>query len=136
MEPLVQPVLIGALVVVEVAVFHLRVALAARGRRSGATALGALNAVISVAALGQVLTNLDRPLNVLGYAVGVAVGVYLGCVADDRLRRRPVDRRSRDAVCCAVDQGGAGGQRVHAGRGRRDRRGGAQATSGAGGGRR
>jgi uncharacterized protein YebE (UPF0316 family) len=109
MEALVQPVLIGALVIVEVAVFHVRVALAARGRRSGATALGAVNAVISVAALGQVLTNLNRPLNVLGYAVGVAVGVYLGCVADDRLRRRPVDGRPRDAVCCAVDQGGDGG---------------------------
>ena len=35
MADLVQPVLIGVLVIVEVAVFHLRVALAARGRRTG-----------------------------------------------------------------------------------------------------
>lgn len=136
MTDLVQPVLIGLLVIVEVAVFHLRVALAARGHRSGATALGAVNAVISVAALGQVLTNLDRPLNVVGYAVGVSVGVYLGCVADDRLRRPKVDRRARDTVGCGldhgVDQGGVGGQPVQARRGRRARRGGTQAASGAG----
>jgi Domain of unknown function (DUF5698) len=131
MAHLVQPVLIGLLVIVEVAVFHLRVALAARGHRSGATALGAVNAVISVAALGQVLTNLDRPLNVVGYAVGVSVGVYLGCVADDRLRRPRVDRPARDTVH-GVDQGGVGGQPVQAQRGRRARRGGAQAASGAG----
>lgn len=88
MPELVQPVVIALLVIVEVGVFHVRVALAARGRRTGATLLGAVNAVISVAALGQVLTNLERPLNVLGYAVGVSIGVYLGCVADDRLRHR------------------------------------------------
>jgi uncharacterized protein YebE (UPF0316 family) len=114
MTHLVQPVLIGLLVIVEVAVFHLRVALAARGRRSGATALGAVNAVISVAALGQVLTNLDRPLNLVGYAVGVAVGVYLGCVADDRLRRGRVALVRRcdgdDGAC--VRQPGACGRAV------------------------
>jgi Domain of unknown function (DUF5698) len=140
MAHLVQPVLIALLVIVEVGVFHLRVALAGRGRRSGATALGAVNAVISVAALGQVLTNLDRPLNVVGYAVGVSIGVYLGCVADDRLRRGGFDRRARAAIGSPVDhgvdpqvdQGGAGGQPVQARRGRRSRRGGAQAPSGAG----
>ena len=132
MAHLVQPVLIALLVIVEVGVFHLRVALAGRGRRSGATALGAVNAVISVAALGQVLTNLDRPLNVVGYAVGVSIGVYLGCVADDRLRRGRVDRRPRDTIGSPVDQGGVGGQPVQARRGRRSRRGRAQAVSGAG----
>jgi uncharacterized protein YebE (UPF0316 family) len=139
MTHLVQPVLIALLVIVEVGVFHLRVALAGRGRRSGATALGAVNAVISVAALGQVLTNLDRPLNVVGYAVGVSIGVYLGCVADDRLRRGRVDRRPRDTIGSPVDhsvdhrvdQGGVGGRPVQARRGRRSRRG-AQAASGAG----
>jgi len=138
MAHLVQPVLIALLVIVEVGVFHLRVALAGRGRRSGATALGAVNAVISVAALGQVLTNLDRPLNVVGYAIGVSIGVYLGCVADDRLRR--VDRRARDTVGCGVDQGvdhgvdqgGVGGRPVQARRRRRARRGRAQAAAGAG----
>lgn len=89
----VQPLIIAMLVVVEVGVFHLRVALAAKGRKRVAAALGAVNAVISVVALAQVLTNLDRPGNVAGYAVGVAIGVYLGCVADERFAGDPVEYR-------------------------------------------
>ena len=89
----VQPVLIALMVVLEVAVWQVRVALATRGRKRIAAALGAVNAVISVVALGQVVTNLDRPANVVGYAVGVAVGVYLGVVADGRFAGDPVEYR-------------------------------------------
>jgi hypothetical protein len=135
----VQPVVIGALVIVEVGVFHLRVALAARSRRTAAMLLGAVNAVISVAALGQVLTNLDRPANVIGYAAGVSIGVYLGCVADDRLRARAAGRASGSLTqmrrtrlaAPVVDQGGVGGS-FQAGRRRRACRGGASASPGAG----
>ncbi len=88
-----QPLLIAALVLLEVAVWQLRVALATRGRKRVAAALGAVNAVLSVVALAQVVTNLDRPANVAGYAVGVAAGVYLGVVADGRLAGDPVEHR-------------------------------------------
>jgi uncharacterized protein YebE (UPF0316 family) len=86
---LLQPLVIAFLMIVEVAVFQLRVALAAKGRKRIAAGLGAINALISVAALGQVLTNLDRPVNIAGYAVGVAVGVYLGATLDERIGARP-----------------------------------------------
>ena len=88
-----QPVLIAVLVVLEVAVWQVRVARATRGRKREAAALGAVNAVMSVVALGQVVTNLDRPANVAGYAIGVALGVYLGVVVDEGLRRsrRPAE---------------------------------------------
>ena len=89
----VQPVVIALMVVLEVAVWQVRVALSTRGRKRIAAALGAVNAVISVVALGQVVTNLDRPANVVGYAVGVAVGVYLGVVADGRFAGDPVEYR-------------------------------------------
>src|SRR5215212_1454588 len=82
----VQPVLIAGMVVLEVAVWQVRVALATRGRKR-------VNAVLSVVALGQVVTNLDRPANVAGYAVGVALGVYLGVVADGRFAGDPVEHR-------------------------------------------
>ena len=82
-----QPVLIAVLVVLEVAVWQVRVALATRGRKREAAPLGAVNAVLSVVALGQVVTNLDRPANVAGYAIGVALGVYLGVVVDEGLKR-------------------------------------------------
>jgi uncharacterized protein YebE (UPF0316 family) len=90
---LVQPVLIAVLVVLEVAVWQVRVALATRGRKRSAAVLGAVNAVMSVVALGQVVTHLDRPANIAGYAVGVAVGVYLGVVADGRFAGDPVEYR-------------------------------------------
>jgi hypothetical protein len=48
--------------------------------------------VISAVALGQVVTHLDRPAKVVGYAVGVAFRVYLG-VADGRFGGDPVDYR-------------------------------------------
>jgi uncharacterized protein YebE (UPF0316 family) len=89
----VQPVLIAVLVVLEVAVWQVRVALAKRGRKRIAALLGAINAVISVVALGQVVTHLDRPENVAGYALGVAIGVYVGVAADGRFAGDPVEYR-------------------------------------------
>jgi uncharacterized protein YebE (UPF0316 family) len=88
-----QPVIIAVLVVLEVAVWQVRVALATRGRKRSAAVLGAVNAVLSVVALGQVVTHLDRPANIAGYAVGVAVGVYVGVVADGRFAGDPVEYR-------------------------------------------
>ena len=92
-SPLLQPLVIATLVVTEVAVWQLRVALATRGRRNSAATLGAVNAVLSVVALAQVVTHLERPANVAGYAVGVAAGVYLGIVADEGLAREPLQYR-------------------------------------------
>jgi uncharacterized protein YebE (UPF0316 family) len=99
-----QPVLIAALVVLEVAVWQVRVALATRGRKRIAAPLGAVNAVISVVALGQVVTHLDRPENVAGYALGVAIGVYVGVAADGRLAGDPVEYR---VVLCGDGAGPA-----------------------------
>lgn len=88
-----QPLLIAVLVVLEVAVWQVRVALSTRGRKRIAAALGAVNAVLSVVAISQVVTNLDRPANIAGYAMGVAVGVYLGVVVDGRFAGDPVEYR-------------------------------------------
>ncbi|MGD9987608.1 DUF5698 domain-containing protein [Pseudonocardia sp.] len=88
-----QPAAIAALVVLEVGVWQVRMAVAARGRRRVAAVLGALGAVIQVVALGQVVTDLDNPANVVGYAVGVAAGVYLGVGIGGRLAADPVEHR-------------------------------------------
>ena len=55
---LVQPALILVLVILEVAVWQVRVALATRGRKQSAAVLGAVNAVISVVALGLSLIHI------------------------------------------------------------------------------
>ncbi len=88
-----QPATIAVLVVLEVAVWQVRVALATRGRKRSAAVLGAVNAVLSVAAIGQVVTNLDRPANIAGYAFGVAVGVSVGGIVDARFAGDPVAYR-------------------------------------------
>ena len=108
---LIQPLVISALVVTEVAVWQLRVALATRGQKRSAAALGAVNAILSVVALAQVVTHLERPANVAGYAVGVAVGVYLGIVVDERLNRGPL----RDRVPLDGDGDSLAGQLRHDG---------------------
>lgn len=92
-NPVIQPLFIAVLVVLEVAVWQVRVALSTRGRKRVAAALGAVNAVLSVVAISQVVTNLDRPANVAGYAIGVAVGVHLGVVVDGRFAGDPVEYR-------------------------------------------
>ena len=102
----VQPIVIAVLVVLEVAVWQVRVALATRGQKRSAAMLGAVNAVLTVGAIGQVVTNLDRPANIAGYAIGVAVGVYLGVVADARFAGDPVEYRlvlPGEATDSAVD---------------------------------
>lgn len=93
MVTVLQPLFIALLVIVEVCVWQVRMAMAARGRKRIAALLGALNAVIQAVALGQVVTGLDRPANVAGYAVGVAAGVYLGIAVGGRLAADPVEHR-------------------------------------------
>lgn len=108
---LFQPVLIAVLVVLEVAVWQVRVALSTRGRKRIAAALGAVNAVLSVVAISQVVTNLDRPANVAGYAIGVAIGVYLGVAVDGRFAGDPVEHRivlPGEGAVLAAELGGRG----------------------------
>lgn len=93
MVALLEALLVLALVVTEVAVWQLRVAVATRGHKACAAALGAVNAVLSVVALALVVNQLDRPWNAAGYAAGVAAGVYLGVLLDQRLAREPLEYR-------------------------------------------
>ncbi|MGE3285766.1 MAG: DUF5698 domain-containing protein [Pseudonocardia sp.] len=85
MIDIVRPVLITALVLTEVGLWQWRVLIANRGNRGGAVALGALGAVLQITAISQVVMNVDDPLSIAAYAVGVGAGVLLGLVAGDRL---------------------------------------------------
>ena len=105
-DAVIQPVVIGVLVILEVAVWQVRVALSTRGRKRIAAGLGAVNAVLSVVAISQVVTNLDRPANIAGYAAGVAIGVYLGVVVDGRFAGDPVEYR----IVLAGDGSGLAGE--------------------------
>ncbi len=63
----------------------LRVLVVMRGRKGVAWALGFFQALIFVVAIGSVLSDLDNPLNVLGYAAGFATGNVLGMLIEERL---------------------------------------------------
>ena len=79
------PFVIAGLVVADQAVWTIRNRLVNRGRRRAGSALGVLNAIIAVSAVAQVVTNLDQPWNIVGYAAGVGVGTYLGSAVEERV---------------------------------------------------
>jgi uncharacterized protein YebE (UPF0316 family) len=80
-----RPLMIIALVVTEVGLWQWRMVIAARGSRSSAMVLGTLGALLQITAISQVITNLDDPLSIGAYALGVGIGVFLGLIAGDRL---------------------------------------------------
>jgi len=63
----------------------LRVLVVMRGRKGTAWALGFFQALIFVVAIGSVLSDLDNPLNVLGYAAGFATGNVVGMLIEEKL---------------------------------------------------
>lgn len=81
----VRALVIAGLVVTEVGLWQWRMIIAARGNRPGAMLLGTLGATLQITAITQVVTNVDDPLSVGAYAVGVGIGVLLGLIAGDRL---------------------------------------------------
>jgi hypothetical protein len=87
---------LAAVSTVSVALWTLRVALAARGRRLAASGTASVEALLFVAAFGRVLDALDEPLHLLSYAVGVAAGTFVGLTLETRAeeRRMSVGRTS------------------------------------------
>ena len=61
-----------------------RVAVAAAGRRAAAAGVAAAEAVLFALVFGTVVSSLDDPVRLGGYAVGVAVGTWLGILAEER----------------------------------------------------
>ncbi len=63
----------------------LRVLIVMRGRKSIAWVLGFFQAFIFVIAISNVLSHLDNPLNMVGYAAGFATGNVVGIMIEERL---------------------------------------------------
>ena len=77
--------LIFILRVMDMSLDTLRVLFVMRGRKGVAWALGFCQALIFVVAISSVLSNLDNPLNILGYAAGFATGNVIGMLIEERL---------------------------------------------------
>ena len=77
--------LIFSLRVFDMTLDTLRVLFVMRGRKKIAWVLGFFQSAIFVTAIGTVLSNLDNPLNIVGYAAGFATGNVLGMAIEERL---------------------------------------------------
>ena len=77
--------MIFALRVSDMTLDTLRVLVVMRGRRKTAWVLGFFQSLIFVIAITSVLSNLDNPLNILGYAAGFATGIVVGMAIEERL---------------------------------------------------
>jgi len=63
----------------------IRVIYVVRGRKRWAWVLGFVTSLIYIIAISVVLTHLDNPLNVIGYAAGFATGNIAGMLIEERL---------------------------------------------------
>jgi uncharacterized protein YebE (UPF0316 family) len=70
---------------VNIALDTLRFMFSLRGKSAMSFILGFVQSVLFVVIIGQVLTNLSNPLNVIGYAAGFATGTVLGMAIEKRL---------------------------------------------------
>ena len=71
--------------VVDMSLDTIRVLFVMRGRKNLAWVLGFLQSLVFVIAITAVLSNLDNPLNILGYAAGFATGNVVGMTIEERL---------------------------------------------------
>jgi len=77
--------LIFSLRVIELSLDTIRVLMVMRGRKGPAWLLGFTQATIYVFAISYVLSGLDNPINMLGYAAGFATGTVVGMFIEERL---------------------------------------------------
>ncbi len=84
-QALLSALLIFALRVSDMTLDTLRVLFVMRGKKRIAWVLGFFQSAIFVLAIGRVLTQLDNPLNIIGYAAGFATGNVLGMYIEERI---------------------------------------------------
>ena len=77
--------MIFSLRVIELSLDTIRVLMVMRGRKGPAWLLGFFQATIFVFAIGYVLSGLDNPINMFGYAAGFATGTVVGMFIEERL---------------------------------------------------
>jgi len=63
----------------------LRVLFVMRGIKKIAWVLGFCQSVIFILAIGKVLTQINNPLNIIGYAAGFATGNVVGMIIEERI---------------------------------------------------
>lgn len=81
----VSALAIFALRVADMSLDTIRVLFVVRGRKGLVWIIGVVQSLVFVIAITRVLSNLDNPLNIIGYAVGFATGNFIGIIIEERL---------------------------------------------------
>ena len=81
----VLPFLIVIARMLDVTLGTLRIIFVSRGNRIIAPILGFFEVLIWIIAMGQIMQNLNNPLTYFAYALGFALGNYLGIEAEEKL---------------------------------------------------
>ncbi len=84
-QALLSAGLIFILRVCDMSLDTLRVLFVMRGKKQIAWILGFLQSVIFIVAIGRVLTQVNNPLNIIGYAAGFATGNVVGMIIEERI---------------------------------------------------
>ena len=97
---------LAAMALGSVGLWTLRVAFAARGRKVLGAGTAAVEAVVFAIAFSNLAANLDSPIRVLGYAIGVAGGTLLGLAVDEwtrgAARALAESNEACSAECCCL----------------------------------
>lgn len=102
---------LAGLALLGVSLWTARVALTAQRRRLAAAAMAATEATVFVVAFSRVLSDLDSPVRVAAYAMGVAGGTALALVLDEMVNPQVVkvdivDPTGRDQLVRALHDRG------------------------------
>lgn len=81
----VFPLLIILARMIDVTLGTLRIIFVSRGNRVVAPILGFFEVLVWVIAISQIMQNLNNPINYIAYALGFAIGNYLGIQAEEKL---------------------------------------------------
>jgi uncharacterized protein YebE (UPF0316 family) len=79
------PFVIFALRIVDVSLGTVRLIVMVRGHRGAAVAVGFVEVLVWIVAVGHALQHLHSPYHILGYAGGFAAGTYVGIGAERML---------------------------------------------------
>ena len=81
----ILPLLIVLARIIDVTLGTLRIIFVSRGDRTIAPILGFFETLIWIVVISQLMQNLNNPLTYFAYALGFALGNYIGIRAEDKL---------------------------------------------------
>ena len=79
------PLLICLARIIDVSIGTIRIIFVSKGLKRLAPVFGFFEVIIWLLAIGQVMKNLDNPVNYLAYGSGFALGNYVGIMIEDRI---------------------------------------------------